>query len=88
MKAARALVSRMPGLADALMKDWQRAAAFYARFGISEVQFYRGAADLESPADREGPDVRLHMQVCTRVGFPASFEVVGSRSALNLGESP
>jgi hypothetical protein len=39
VKAARAAVSTTPGLAEHLSRDWQRAARFYARFGISEEMF-------------------------------------------------
>jgi len=30
-------VSRTPGIAETLATDWQRAARFYARFGITEA---------------------------------------------------
>ena len=46
VKAARAVVSNTPGLAEILVADWQRAARFYARFGISEVQFRSGIPDI------------------------------------------
>jgi hypothetical protein len=36
VKHARALVASTPGLAGVLVADWRRAAAFYARFGITE----------------------------------------------------
>jgi hypothetical protein len=36
VKAARAVVSMTPVLAETLQRDWQRAARFYARFGITE----------------------------------------------------
>jgi hypothetical protein len=36
VKAARAIVSTTPGLAEELSGDWQKAARFYARFGITE----------------------------------------------------
>ncbi|MGP8017397.1 MAG: hypothetical protein ACLP8V_05005 [Thermoplasmata archaeon] len=42
VKAARAVVSTTPGLAETQASDWQKAARFYARFGISEGQFRRG----------------------------------------------
>ena len=42
VKAARALVSATPGLADTLRGDWQKAVRFYARFGITEDWFRRG----------------------------------------------
>jgi len=37
VKLARATVSRTPGIAETLATDWQRAARFYARFGITEA---------------------------------------------------
>jgi len=39
VKAARALVATTPGLAETLQRDWQKAARFYARFGIDEGLF-------------------------------------------------
>jgi hypothetical protein len=42
VKAARAVVARTPGLAAVLANDWQKAARFYARFGIMETQFRNG----------------------------------------------
>lgn len=53
MKAARAVVSRTPGLAQAIAADWQRAARFYARFGISEAQFRHGVRDAEVSEDAD-----------------------------------
>jgi hypothetical protein len=42
VKEARAVVAGTPGVAGSLKGDWQRAAMFYARFGITEVMFLRG----------------------------------------------
>ena len=42
VKAARAVVSATPGLTETLAHDWQRAARFYVRFGITEAQFRSG----------------------------------------------
>jgi hypothetical protein len=42
VKLARATVSRTPGLAEILAIDWERAARFYARFGITEAMFRSG----------------------------------------------
>ncbi|MGA7649165.1 MAG: hypothetical protein WBW40_00435 [Thermoplasmata archaeon] len=42
IKAARAVVSTTPGLAEILSRDWMNAARFYARFGITEGQFRQG----------------------------------------------
>lgn len=42
VKHARAVVASTPRLAEALAGDWRKAAAFYARHGISEAQFRYG----------------------------------------------
>ena len=42
VKAARAVVSKTPGLAENLAKDWQKAARFYARFGVTDAMFQNG----------------------------------------------
>ncbi len=42
VKAARALVATTPGLAIILARDWQKAARFYAGFGITEAMFRSG----------------------------------------------
>lgn len=42
VKAARAVVTSTPGLAETLASDWRMAARFYARFGVTEVMFRRG----------------------------------------------
>jgi hypothetical protein len=47
VKLARAVVSRMPGLAAILRERPDRAARFYARFGITESQFRTGVPALE-----------------------------------------
>ncbi|MGA8536866.1 MAG: hypothetical protein WB789_05680, partial [Thermoplasmata archaeon] len=49
VKSARALVATTPGMAEALARDWRKAAWFYARFGITEGQFRRGVP----PADED-----------------------------------
>jgi hypothetical protein len=52
VKAARAVVSTTPGLAETLFRDWQKAARFYARFGVTECQLRFGV-----PSERFGsPD--------------------------------
>jgi hypothetical protein len=52
VKFARAVVSTTPGLADTLARDWQRAARFYARFGVTETMVQHGVPS----GDREnGP---------------------------------
>jgi hypothetical protein len=42
VKAARAVVSTTPGLAETLQGDWRKAALFYARFGIMQAEFRQG----------------------------------------------
>ncbi|MGA3023032.1 MAG: hypothetical protein ABSE66_09605 [Thermoplasmata archaeon] len=49
VKAARAVVSTTPGLAEILQREWKKAALFYARFGITETQFRAGVRD--TPGD-------------------------------------
>jgi hypothetical protein len=53
VKAARAVVSNTPGLAEMLAHDWRKSARFYARCGISEVSFRYGARSTlpRSPED-------------------------------------
>jgi hypothetical protein len=60
VKAARAVVSTTPGLADTLRGDWQKSAGLFARFGITEATFRKvvldwGVATRESA--KEIPDV-------------------------------
>lgn len=45
VKAARALVSSTPGLAEILAGDWRKAARFYARFGTSEHSYRYGVPE-------------------------------------------
>ena len=42
VKVARAVVSTMPGIAEVLARDWRRAAAFYARLGVTERMIRQG----------------------------------------------
>jgi hypothetical protein len=42
VKAARAVVSTTTELAETLAADWQKAARFFSRIGITEAQFRRG----------------------------------------------
>ena len=51
VKAARAAITAVPGGKDALAGDWQEAAAFYARWGVTEAQFRHGVLGSESGAD-------------------------------------
>jgi hypothetical protein len=47
VKLARATVATTPGLADILLHDWQKAARFYARFGVTEATFRHGLLGLQ-----------------------------------------
>jgi hypothetical protein len=49
VKAARTVVVQTLGLAETLRRDWQKAARFYAMFGITEAQFQRGVRDEGDP---------------------------------------
>ncbi len=42
VKTARAVTAGAPGLAEALRSDWQCAARFYVRFGVTEGQVRHG----------------------------------------------
>jgi len=42
VKAARAALSMTSRLAEILVTDWRKAAAFYARFGITEEHLRHG----------------------------------------------
>ena len=59
VKAARAVVSTTPGLAETLARDWQKAARFYEQFGITEKQFRHGvssnALGISMEESLEGP---------------------------------
>ncbi len=48
IKLARVVASKMPGLAAILRERPDRAARFFARFGISETQFNLGVPTVES----------------------------------------
>jgi len=41
-KAARAVLSKTPRLAESLQRDWGKRAQFYERFGITQAQFRHG----------------------------------------------
>lgn len=47
VKAARAAVSAIPGLAETLTTDWQKATRFFAQFRITEAMIRRGIPDSE-----------------------------------------
>ena len=42
VKAARAVESTTPGMAETLTGDWRKAARFYAKFSITETLFRHG----------------------------------------------
>jgi hypothetical protein len=56
VKLARAVVSRMPGLAAILRERPDRAARLYERFGITEEMFRCGVAVSEYPIDCDPRD--------------------------------
>jgi hypothetical protein len=51
VKAARAVVSTTPGLAETIVADWQKAARFYWRWGITEAMFRHGVPSQDSLTD-------------------------------------
>jgi hypothetical protein len=63
VNAARAIVPRTPGLADALARVWQRTTRFYTRFGIT-VFVFRGAGSIGSlnvPPPASCPAIRIRV---------------------------
>ncbi len=65
VKAARAIVSNTPGLAEILARDWRKAARFFARLGIAEGMLRHGVAvkPAESPElEAEGPPPHRSIQ--------------------------
>jgi hypothetical protein len=54
VKKARAMAASTPGLDEILAKDWQKAARFYARFGISQEMFRH-----EVPAREDSSEANL-----------------------------
>jgi hypothetical protein len=63
VKAARAAISATLGAREVLRHDWVRAASFYARFGITETQFWHGVPDgvcLDLPAP-DGTSLPEHL---------------------------
>jgi hypothetical protein len=54
VKAARAVVSTIPGLTETLQSDWRRAALFYARNGITQEQFRFGIPADATDVTRKG----------------------------------
>ena len=64
VKSARAVVSTTPGLAALLANDWNRAARFYERFGITEKMFRHGvpAVSAELPPRLEPGHDSCHLK--------------------------
>lgn len=56
VKAARAVVATTPGLAETLTSDWQKAARFYARFGITEAMLRKGTPSSRPKAISRATD--------------------------------
>jgi hypothetical protein len=55
VKAAPASVAATPGLAETLVRDWQKAGRFYVKLGISEAMVRDGVASVDSlPRQWEG----------------------------------
>ena len=54
VKQARAMVATTSGLAETLAADCEKAARFYARFGITAGQFHRGVPSLEATPSEAG----------------------------------
>jgi hypothetical protein len=63
VKIARAVVSKMPGLAAILGERPDRAARFYARFGISEGQFRQGVPPPGRPIECDRPGEYLRPSI-------------------------
>jgi hypothetical protein len=59
VKAARAASSATPGLAETLAADWQKAAHFYARFGITERMIQCGVPTETAAADQVEASLNL-----------------------------
>jgi hypothetical protein len=63
VKIARAVVSKMPGLAAILRERPDRAARFYARFGITEAQLAHGVPSESRLSECEDlsvfPEIRV-----------------------------
>jgi hypothetical protein len=79
VKLARAVVSRMPGLAAILRERPDRAARFYARFGITEEMFRCGVAFSEISTDcdpvAESLELHAHAQTEARARGDATLQV-------------
>ncbi len=70
VKAARAVIAGGPGLSETLKSDWQRAARFYRRFGVTEGFVRHGVptadAEGEDLTERAGSPVDWVTDVCAR----------------------
>jgi hypothetical protein len=54
VKKARAVAASTPGLDEILANDWQKAARFYARYGVTEAT-YRHGVRADAACDSSGP---------------------------------
>jgi hypothetical protein len=53
VKLARAVASKNPSVAEALSRDWRKAARFYAAFAITEAEFRHGVPVARAAADSD-----------------------------------
>ncbi len=56
VKAARVLVETTPAAAEAVRRDWRKAAQFYAQFGITESMLRYGVPVARSSTSRREED--------------------------------
>jgi hypothetical protein len=61
VKAERAVVANTPGLAEMLQSDWQKAAIFFFRFGMTEGQFRNGVPALGRDPGSDESDVAFRL---------------------------
>ena len=55
VKRARAVVTSTPGLVETLARDWQKAAGFYAKCGITEAMLRQGVLATDPQEETSGP---------------------------------
>ena len=88
VKAARAVVSGTPGLAETLAGDWKRAAGFYVRFGITRSQFCYGvrAEDRSTDPSTIPSDQLVALDIRSQAGRPSVDPPgIGGVGSLGLG---
>jgi hypothetical protein len=74
VKAARAVASTTPGLAETIAREWCKAARFYVRFGITETPFRS-----EVPPELLGTgDDSLEGWTCSKTVAAAGGPLAGS----------